>query len=126
MKQVIHESAEDYLERILILTEKNGNVRSIDIANDMKFSKPSISVAMKKLRENGYIDMDEGGFITLRPAGREIAERIYARHKLFTKMLIGVGVDPVTAADEACRIEHDMSEDTFEKLKSYYETHFEK
>jgi len=122
----IHESAEDYLETILILEERNGHVRSIDIVNEMKYSKPSISIAMKKLRENGYIGMDSNGYITLKAPGREIATRIYSRHKLLRKVLMAIGVDEKTASDEACRIEHDIDEDTYNKLNEYYSTHFEK
>ena len=92
----IHESAEDYLETILLLHLRNGQVRSIDIVNEMGYSKPSISVAMKRLRENGYIDMDEEGFITLNPSGKAIAERIYA-----------------------CKMEHDLSDETFECIKAH-------
>ena len=116
----IHESAEDYLETILILERRNGSVRSIDIVNERKYSKPSISIAMKKLRENGLIDMDSGGYITLRKEGREIAERIYRRHELLRAMLEAVGVEEKKAADEACRIEHIIDDDTFDKLKAYY------
>ena len=96
----LHESAEDYLETILILFERNGQVRSIDIVNEMNFSKPSISIAMKKLRENGFIRMDVNGLITLTDAGREIAERIYSRHKLLTRVLVAIGIDEKKAADE--------------------------
>ena len=119
----IHESAEDYLENILMLTEEKGTVRSIDIVNKMNFSKPSVSVAMKHLREEGKITMDESGFIMLTPLGKEIAERIYARHKLFTKLLIAAGVDPEVAVEEACHIEYDMSQDTFEKLERFLNEH---
>lgn len=117
---VIHESAEDYLETILILRTRNGAVRSIDIANEMNFSKPSISIAMKKLRENGYIHMDQSGYITLLPEGEEIAQRIYARHRLLTKVLKALGVDDETATEEACRIEHDINDDTYQKIKKFY------
>ena len=89
----VHESAEDYLETILILQSRNGLVRSIDIVNEMNFSKPSISIAMKKLREQDYIEMDQNGYISLKPEGRKIAERIYARHKLLTKCLMAIGID---------------------------------
>lgn len=116
----IHESAEDYLETILILERRNGSVRSIDIVNERKYSKPSISIAMKKLRENGLIDMDSGGYITLRKEGREIAERIYRRHELLRTMLEAIGVEEKKAVDEACRIEHIIDDDTFDKLKAYY------
>ncbi len=120
---VIHESAEDYLEKILMLTQRNGTVRSIDIASEMGFSKPSISIAMKKLRENGYIGMDDNNLITLTPSGREIAERIYRRHELLRRVLTAIGVDEKTAADEACRIEHDISEETYDRINEYYITH---
>lgn len=119
----LHESAEDYLETILILFERNGQVRSIDIVNEMNFSKPSISIAMKKLRENGYIRMDVNGLITLTDAGREIAERIYARHKLLTKVLVAIGIDEKKAADEACKIEHDIDDETYDKIGAFYESY---
>ena len=111
----LHESAEDYLETILILFERNGQVRSIDIVNEMNFSKPSISIAMKKLRENGYIHMDVNGLITLTDTGREIATRIYSRHRLLTKVLEEIGIDSKKAEDEACKIEHDIDDETYEK-----------
>ena len=88
-----HESAEDYLENILILRERNGNVRSIDIVNEMNYSKPSISIAMKKLRTEGYAEMDLNGYITLTESGEEIAQRIYSRHQLLEKVLVAIGVD---------------------------------
>ncbi len=113
----IQESAEDYLETILKLSLRQPTVRSIDIVNEMNFSKPSVSVAMKHLREQGKVRMDENGFITLTDIGREIAERIYERHLLLTKLLMQLGVEEAEAAEEACRIEHDISQDTFEKLK---------
>lgn len=112
----IYESAEDYLEAILMLQEKNGHVRSIDVANMLNFSKPSVSIAMKKLRENGYIEVDAEGFITLTPAGHKIAARIYGRHKLLTEFFVRLGVSQETAAADACKVEHDLSEETFEKL----------
>lgn len=120
---IIHESAEDYLETILVLYERNGQVRSIDIVNEMNYSKPSISIAMKKLRENGYIRMDVNGLITLTEAGRNIAERIYSRHKLLTKVLIAIGIDEKKAADEACKIEHDIDDETYEKIRAFYESY---
>ena len=116
----LHESAEDYLETILILFERNGQVRSIDIVNEMNFSKPSISIAMKKLRENGYIHMDVNGLITLTDTGREIATRIYSRHRLLTKVLEEIGIDSKKAEDEACKIEHDIDDETYEKIRSFY------
>ena len=113
----IQESAENYLETILVLKERKGLVRSIDIANELEFSKPSVSIAMRNLRENGYVSMDAGGFITLLPAGQEIAERIYERHRLLTKWLTGLGVDPAIASEDACRIEHVISAESFAAIK---------
>ena len=118
----IYESAENYLEAILSLHERNGLVRSIDIANELHFSKPSVSVAMKKLRESGYIEMDKEGFISLLPAGEEIANRIYERHKLLTRFFIRLGVDPEVAAADACKVEHDLSDETFQKIKEHAST----
>ena len=119
----IHQSAEDYLEKILMIRERKGEVHSIDIANDLGFSKPSVSVAMKNLRQAGYISMDGNGAITLEPPGYEIANRIYQRHKLLTRILAALGVDEETAAQDACKIEHDLSPETFEKLRAYAEAH---
>ena len=118
-----HESAEDYLENILILRERNGNVRSIDIVNEMNYSKPSISIAMKKLRTEGFVEMDLNGYITLTERGEEIAQRIYSRHKLLEKVLMAIGVDQETASEEACRIEHDINDDTYDKINAFYERH---
>ena len=118
----IYESAENYLEAILSLHERNGLVRSIDIANELHFSKPSVSVAMKKLRESGYIEMDKEGFISLLPAGEEIASRIYERHKLLTRFFIRLGVDPEVAAADACKVEHDLSDETFQKIREHAST----
>ena len=115
----IYESAENYLEAILSLHERHGLVRSIDIANELHFSKPSVSVAMKKLRESGYIEMDKDGFISLLPSGEEIARRIYERHKLLTQFFIRLGVYPEVAAADACKVEHDLSEETFQKMKEH-------
>ena len=116
----IHKSAEDYLETILKLQMQKGQVRSIDIVAEMHFSKPSVSVAMKKLRESGHVLMDENGLLTLTEEGNAIAQRIYERHQVLTKMLTALGVDEETAAEEACSIEHDLSDDTFEKIKAHY------
>ena len=113
----IPESAENYLETILILKNKNGAVRSIDIANELGFSKPSVSVAMKNLRENGYIEVDSSGYITLLDSGRQIAEKIYERHTTLSKWLVSLGVDAKTAAEDACRIEHIISSESFEAIK---------
>ncbi|HIV87077.1 MAG TPA: metal-dependent transcriptional regulator [Candidatus Pygmaiobacter gallistercoris] len=112
----IHQSAEDYLETILILRERKGSVRSIDVAGELGFSKASVSVAMKKLREAGYVRMDEDGLLSLTDAGQEIASRIYERHRLLTEFFVRLGVDKKVAAADACRIEHDISEETFAKL----------
>ena len=112
----IHESAEDYLEMILVLSRRLPAVRSIDIATEMHFSRPSVSVAMKNFRENGYITGDDDGHIKLTESGREIAERTYERHRLLTSLLVGIGVDEKTAREDACKIEHDISPLTFEKL----------
>ena len=113
----IQESAENYLETILILKNKNGAVRSIDIANELGFSKPSVRVAMKNLRENGYIEVDSSGYITLLDSGRQIAEKIYERHTTLSKWLVSLGVDAKTAAEDACRIEHIISSESFEAIK---------
>lgn len=113
----IYESAEDYLERILMLRQKNGTVRSIDIARELDYSKPSVSVAMKRLRENGYLQMDPDGSITLLPPGEEIAQRIYARHQLLTEFLMQLGVSAENAAADACKIEHDLSEESFARIQ---------
>ncbi|MCI9556359.1 metal-dependent transcriptional regulator [Oscillospiraceae bacterium 50-16] len=115
----IYKSAEDYLEAILKLREEHGMVRSIDIVRELGLSKPSISVAMKNLRENGYIQMGEDGYITLLPPGEEIAQRIYGRHKLLTQIFIRLGVSPETAAADACKVEHDLSDETFEKIRAH-------
>lgn len=115
----IHESAEDYLETILILKERIGQVRSIDIATEMNYSKPSISVAMKKLRANGYIHVDGDGFITLTDSGYAIASNIYNRHTVLTNFFISLGVNEKVAAEDACRVEHDLSEETFEKIRDH-------
>ena len=113
----IHESAEDYLEAILILRERQGTVRSIDVVHQLQLTKPSVSVAMKRLRENGYIEMDGDGFITLLPPGEEIAQRIYARHRLLTEFLTQLGVSPENAVADACKIEHDISEESYKRIK---------
>ena len=120
-----HESAEDYLETILILRERKGNVRSIDIVNEMNYSKPSISIAMKKLKSEGLVEMDLNGYITLTPHGEEIAKRIYMRHKLLEKVLVAMGVDEETAAEEACRIEHVIDDNTYKKIEEFYVKHLE-
>lgn len=115
----IHESAENYLETILILKNRIGDVRSIDIVNELEYSKPSVSIAMRNLRENGYIEMDAKGYITLADKGREIAERIYERHTFMSNWLIELGVDPEVAAEDACRIEHVISAESFSAIKEF-------
>ena len=115
----IQESAENYLETILVISHKKGMVRAIDIVNELEFSKPSVSVAMKNLRENGYIEMDKDGYIMLLDKGREIAEKIYERHTTLSKYLVALGVDPVVAAEDACRIEHVISAESFEAIKNH-------
>ncbi len=114
----IYESAEDYLEAILMITERNGVAHSVDIAEQKGYSKASVSIAMKKLRENGYISMDKDGSLHLLKPGQKIAERIYSRHKMLTSLFTKLGVDPSTAAEDACKVEHDLSEETFLKLKA--------
>lgn len=115
----IQESAENYLETILMLSHKNPYVRSIDIANELSFSKPSVSVAMKNLRENGYIVIDAEGHITLTDAGREIAETMYERHTMLSQWLIYLGVNEKTALEDACRIEHVVSTESFQAIKAH-------
>lgn len=117
----IHESAENYLETILVLQQRKGSVRSIDIANELEFSKPSVSVAMKNLRQGGYIEMDAAGQIRLLPEGQAIAEAVLEKHKLMTQFLIALGVSPEVAAEDACRIEHVLSDESFEAIKRHAE-----
>ena len=114
---VIHESAENYLETILVLNKRLGHVRSIDIATELNYSKPSVSVAMKNLRQNNLIVVDESGYITLTAEGEAIANNILERHHVISSILIGIGVDPEIAAEDACKIEHVLSPETFEALK---------
>lgn len=115
----IQESAENYLETIHMLRQQNGSVRSIDIAHELGFSKPSVSVAMKNLRENGYIVVDDGGQITLTDLGQEIADRMFERHTLLTGWLTALGVSPEVAAEDACKIEHVISDESFEAIKAH-------
>ena len=114
----IYQSAENYLETILMLTEKLGSVRSVDIANELGYSKPSVSVAMKNLRENGFIDVMGDGTILLMPPGRAIAEKLYNRHTILTEYLLRLGVSGKTATEDACKIEHIISEESFEAIKA--------
>lgn len=115
----IQESAENYLETIYMLRQRKGVVRSIDIVNELSFSKPSVSVAMKNLRENGYVNMDPDGFITLCPKGQEIAERMYERHVFLSNWLVELGVDPDVAVEDACRMEHVISQESFDKIRAH-------
>ena len=116
----MHASGENYLETILILKREKGYVRSIDIATKMGFSKPSVSRALSLLRENGYITMEHrASFIELTEQGREVAERMYERHDLICRWLMSLGVSAETAAEDACRIEHDLSDETFQRVKEH-------
>ena len=117
----IYESAEDYLEQILMLLEQKGHARSIDIAIGLNVTKPSVSVAMKKLRENGYILMGAGGLISLTDKGYAIARKIYDRHQVLTRALVQIGVPAEIAREDACKIEHDISEETFAAIRSKLE-----
>lgn len=114
-----NESAENYLETILILSKKLPVVRSVDIANELGFKKPSVSIAMKNLREKNYITVMEQGYIFLTDSGREIAEMIYERHEFLTAWLASMGVDEKIAAEDACRIEHVVSKESFEAIKKH-------
>lgn len=115
----LYESGENYLETILILKSRGLEVRSIDIVREMNLSKPSVSRAMKILKEGGFINIDADGFITLTENGTEVAERIYERHRVLTDWLIGIGVNEKTAAEDACKLEHDISVESFQKLKEH-------
>ena len=115
----MQESPEDYLEAILVLSKELGNVRSIDVANHLGYSKPSVSVAMKNLREKEHITVTKEGFIYLTKSGKEIADMIYERHEVLSGWLTSLGVNPDTAADDACRIEHVISKESFDAIKKY-------
>jgi Mn-dependent DtxR family transcriptional regulator len=117
----VHESAENYLETILVLGLKGDKVRSIDIANELEYSKPSVSIAMKNLRTEGYIVMDEDGYITLTGKGRKIADSMYERHVAISNWLVFLGVDRKTAVRDACKMEHAMSEKSFLAIKNHIE-----
>ena len=116
----LHESGEMYLETILVLKNRLGLVRSIDITNEMGFSKPTISVAMKKYREDGLVSMDDQGFINLTEEGRDIAEKIYERHQVISHVPMALGVSEKHATEDACKMEHDISDETFAVLKKEY------
>ena len=113
----LHASGEDYLEAILVLHKRIGMVRSVDVARHMEVSKPSVCHAVGILREGGFLTMDEDGFLHLTDIGREVAEKIYERHQFFTEQLVAAGVDRETAEQDACRIEHVISDTSFQKLK---------
>ena len=121
MKATFKESSENYLETILILSRQGINVRSIDVANELDFTRPSVSIAMKKLREGGLIETDADGYITLTPGGRKIAESMYERHMLISDWLISLGVDEQTSISDACRMEHVLSEKSFLAIKEHVE-----
>ena len=120
---VIRESAEDYLETILVLSKKLPAVRSIDIAVELNFSKPSVSVAMKHLRENGCIEVNQAGFITLTKKGMQIATSVYERHQVLSDWLISLGVDPKIASEDACEMEHQISDESFQAMKKFIKEH---
>lgn len=121
----IQKAAEDYLEAMLMMKEKHGFIRSIDVAEQMGVTKPSVSYTTKRLRENGYITMDKEGLITLTDSGMEIASRIYQRHKLLTAFFTFLGVDEKTAREDACKVEHDLSEKTFDAICRHAKRGFE-
>ena len=114
------ESGEDYLEAILMLSTKQKDVHAIDVANELNFSKPSVSIALKKLKEGGYIDIDEHNHLHLTDSGMEVAQKIYERHILLTQILIELGVDSEVAAKDACKLEHDLTTQSFQAIKNYY------
>ena len=113
---VIRKSAEDYLETMLMLKEEKGYIRSVDIADRLNVARPSVSYSVKNLRENGYLSMDKSGFITLSEGGTAIAEKIYTRHKVLTKFFVSLGVNEEIAREDACKVEHDLSDETFDAL----------
>ena len=115
----IHKSAEDYLEAMLMLKQERGYIRSVDVAEKLAVTKPSVSYATKRLRESGYIALDSAGMIVLLPPGLEIARRMYERHTLLTELLIGLGVSPETARKDACEIEHDLSDESFNAIRKH-------
>lgn len=119
----VQETTENYLETILMLHQERGFVRSVDVANRMGYSKPTISEQMKKFRAQGYVEMDESGYITLTPAGDAIAQRIYERHVIIAQMLMSLGVEEQVAYADACKIEHDLSEESFARLRAHFSAH---
>lgn len=123
IKHRADESLEDYLETILLLHKKNGHVRSIDIANELNFTKASVSVAMKNLREKNYIVMADDGSISLTESGMKRAQGVLERHTVLSDWLISIGVNKETAIEDACRVEHDLSEESFEAIKRFLNSH---
>lgn len=115
----IHEAGENYLETIFMLRRRGGSCRSVDVASELGYSKPTVSVMMKNLRENGYIRIDEGGELILTDSGMEIALRMFERHEIISKVLMMMGVSEETARKDACKIEHDISDETFEAIKKH-------
>ena len=117
----ILKASEDYLETMLMMQTKHGYVRSVDVAEHLGVTKPSVTYATKRLRENGYISMDADGFITLNESGLEVASRVYGRHKTLSKLFVLLGVTPEVASEDACKVEHDLSEETFRCIQQYLE-----
>lgn len=115
----LHESGEMYLETIYVLSKKSNTVRSLDVAEEMNFSKPSVSRAIKILKDGGFVTVDENGYLSLTESGSAVARKIYERHKFLTQFLISIGVSEETAAEDACRVEHYISDETFDALKNY-------
>ena len=122
IKHKSEESVEDYLETILLLSSRLPVVRSIDIANEMDFSKPSVSVAMKNLRAKDYITVSEEGYIQLTPSGQQLASNVYERHSLIRDWLISLGINETTASEDACKMEHDISDESFEAIKKFIQS----
>ena len=121
---ILAESGEDYLEAMLMMQEKHGFIRSIDIAEQLHVTKPSVSYATKRLREAGYITMDSDSLITLTETGMKVATRIYTHHKVLTEIFIHMGIDPETAREDACKVEHDLSDSTFDAIRACAEKEF--
>lgn len=121
----IRESGENYLETIYMLSEKQGSVRSIDVVNHLGFSKPTVSVAVHTLERDGFLTISPEGRLCLTDAGREIAERIYERHRVLSSILVALGVPEQTALEDACKLEHDLSDLSFDKIKRYYQDHLQ-
>ena len=119
----VHESGEMYLEAILVLSRKSSFVRSVDVGEYLGYSKPSVSRAMGLLKNGGYVTADENGFLSLTEAGREIAEKIYERHTVLSRVLMGLGVPEAVAVEDACKIEHDISDATFDAIKRHIAAH---